>query len=75
MRNLLSVLHQLAETAGTKKLIKDEMTESECKRAVKVLARRAIARRARHLVSLGMKPGKALEQARTEYKSQHGGFR
>ena len=68
-------LRDLAATAGTKKLIKDEMTEGQCKRAVKVLARRAIARRARTLVSMGWKPGKALEQARTEYKSQHGGFR
>jgi len=68
-------LRNLAATAGTKKLIKDEMTESECKRAVKVLVRRAIAHRARHLVSLGMKPGKALDIARREYKDQHGGFR
>ena len=58
-----------------KKHIKEDMTEAECRRAVKVLARRAITRRARHLVSLGMKPGKALDIARTEYKSQHGGFR
>ena len=72
---IIERLRALAATAGTKKYIKDEMTEGECKRAVKVLARRAIARRARFLVSQGWKPGKALEQARTEYKSQHGGFR
>ena len=72
---IIEALKGLAATAGTKKLIKEDLTESECKRAVKVLARRAIARRARHLVSLGMKPGKALDIARREYKSQHGGFR
>jgi len=72
---LFKRLQSLAATAGTKKFIKQEMTEAECKRAVKVLARRAIARRARFLVSQGWKPGKALEQAKTEYKSQHGGFR
>jgi ribulose bisphosphate carboxylase small subunit len=72
---ILEAIRNLAATAGTKKFIKDEMTERECKRAVKVLARRAIAHRSRFLVSQGWKPGKAFEQARTEYKSQHGGFR
>ena len=72
---ILKAIKGLVATAGTKNLIENDLSESECRRAVKVLARRAIARRARFLVSQGWKPGKALEQARTEYKSQHGGFR
>lgn len=72
---ILDAIRGLAATAGTKELIEKKMTEAECRRAVKVLARRAIAQRARFLVSQGWKPGKALEQARTEYKSQHGTFR
>lgn len=75
MKKVARAIRDLAATAGTKKFIKEEMTEAECRRAVKVLARRSIARRARYLAKRGMKPGKALEQARTEYKAQHGNFR
>ncbi len=72
---IIDAIRGLVATAGTKRLIKEEMTEAECKRAVKVLARRAIAKRSRFLLSMGWKPGKALEQARTEFRARHGGFR
>lgn len=74
-RSMRSRLHELVDWMKTKQIVEKEMTEEECRRAVKKLARDAIADRARVLHRAGLSPGKALRQARAEYKSQFGGFR
>lgn len=68
-------LRALAASAGTKRIIEKDMTEEECRRAVKRISKAAIARRARALVAAGARPGTAIRQARREWKKQYGGFR
>ena len=67
--------------ANITQAIENEMTDAECRRAVKRLSKGAIARRARFIYTANKakghpcSPSTALKIARIEYKEQMGGFR
>lgn len=63
----------LEADAELKRIIKDEMTEAEAKRAVKIIAKKQIAERARVIQrTTGCAPSVAIGQARNEWDAQMG---
>lgn len=85
MRNPVAALREFADylqlDAEMTKLIKDHMTEAECKRAVQIISRDRIAARARQIMQLAkeqnlrIRPKDALRRARLEWRREFGNFR
>jgi len=67
--------------AAAQKIIKEDMTEAECRRVVQHLSRQKIAARAREIIQLAKKqhlrirPKDALRRARLEWRREFGNFR